>query len=224
MSESDVAVVCLSCDKYRWTWRTWHSYMQRNWFPELGWPLHLVTEYLEPQLEGVTVLKGGGGPWGLNTRRAVEQLSARTILVTLDDFWFNRQPELTLDVWRAFATISQEENCIVGVAPKCWSHPQDYKGTDKIFNGIPLEEQLSHHTWYASLQVAIWPRELFLETLIDDEDCWSFEVAGGRRLQSRGARRYSWECNWYHHTVGRGFLDPTYAAEVLQNGDTPRLA
>lgn len=220
-----VPVVVLSCDHNAWIWKACFDRYRQFWPSELGWPVYLVTEKTRPEITNVTTICGGGGTWSENTAAAIKQIDAPHVLVMLDDFWPHSATP-TAAVWQELYDLFQrflsERLSVLGVAPKCHVLPKAYGQTVAVIDSVPVEDLVPEETpWFAALQAAIWVKQDFEDILVPHETCWSFEPAGGQRLAAKGRRRFSWECNWYDHTVMSGHLHIQHLDYVRSFGDEP---
>ncbi len=201
---SDVSAVVASYDGCADIWPGCFGLMARFW-PDLPYPLHLISNHLVFSDRRVTTLRVGDDlSWSQTLARGLERVSSRYVLLILDDF-FLTAPVDTAFVKRLHAVMVAKGAAYLRLAPNpaadtpCADMPEI--GT--IGKGAPYR---------TSLQMAFWDRSALLGLLRSEESAWDFEIKGSRRSDAMTVP-FLGMCDGfaavpYRHVLRRGKLLP----------------
>ncbi len=201
---SDVSAVVASYDGSSDIWPGFFALMSRFW-PDLPYPLHLISNHLPFSDRRVTVLRVGDDlSWSQTVARGLERVSSRYVLLILDDF-FLTAPVDTARVLRLHAAMVAKGAAYLRLVPNpaadtpCADMPE----IGAIGKGAPYR---------TSLQMAFWDRSALLGLLRSEESAWDFEIKGSRRSDAMTepflGMRDGFAAIPYRHVLRRGKLLP----------------
>lgn len=200
---ADVAAIVASYDGCCDIWPGFFSLVSRFW-PDLPYPLYLISNHLTYTGEGVTALRVGDDlSWSETLARGLECIMSRYVLLILDDF-FLTAPVDTARVLRMHAAMVAKGAVYLRLAPNpaadrpCADMPEI--GT--INKGAPYR---------TSLQMAFWDRRVLLDLLRREESAWDFEVKGSLRSDALDEPFLGVSSDFavpYRHVLRRGRLLP----------------
>lgn len=173
-SPASVAVLVVSCDNYSDLWQPFFSLMQRFW-GDCPYPVYLLTNHLQPEFEGVGILRVGDDiSWSDNLRTAVEQLPHSHVFLMLEDLMLTAAIN-TPQVERVFQWALKNDVNYVRMNPTIRA--------DKPYN--ELVGVVSKGTIYrASVVMPLFKKSLLLQMLKKGENAWEFEYYGTERSDS----------------------------------------
>ncbi len=194
-----IALVVPSCDAYCDVWQTLFQALRRFW-PENTLPKYLITNYLSPVIEGVSVLNVGEDlSWSDNLSSALERITEDYIFLNMDDLILRERVEHDRFSAMARELVSRQGNYL-RVNP--WPRGIDIGDT---LNVIPAGE-----VYRASVVFAIFRKEVLKAILRAGESAWDFERYASVRSDRFGA--------WF---VGKQWL-LLYVNLVIQGKVDPR--
>lgn len=179
MAESDCAVLILSCDLYKDAWKPFFELFTRFW-KNAAYPVYLGNNTATFDFPGVQVVHAGAPVnWTEDTRRILQQIKERYVLVLLEDYFLTepvdqKQVQLCLDITK------KEDAVFTRMASFRADHFPMYA------YDIHPEHRLMGVTrktapFLVNLQAGIWNREDFIRLLNGNESPWDFETKGSER-------------------------------------------
>jgi len=210
IAAADLAIVVLSCDKYRDLWAPFFHCFQRFW-PDCPFPVYLFAN--QQRFEGapgiVTVLSGEDRDWSSSIKTCLQQLREEYVLVLFDDVFLSRQigPEQLAPL---LGWLAREKPSYLRF--------RDVPRPDERVNSEIGRYRES--TLYRTAVFAIWRRETFLALLTPGESAWQFEFNGLARAASDPAfyGTYCHDVIPYVHGVEKGKWVPAAHRWLRQIG------
>lgn len=172
----DLAVLVVSCDRYRDLWRPFFTLFDRFW-PDCPFNVFLGANFEVYESRGVETLRAGEDKsWCENLHVFLDQISATYVLLLLEDF-FLRHPVSTEAVFDCFQAMQDLDAACLRLYPL--PGPDEPLG-DRSDLGI-LHKNAPYRV---SAQPAIWKRVELISLLRDGESAWDFELNGTKRSQN----------------------------------------
>lgn len=173
--KDDLAILVLSCDKFRPVWRVFYALLFKYWPESRGHVFH-YSESLDPNIDGVTpILSGlGNSPenWSDGLLFALDGIDTPYVILMLEDFFLSRRVKAG-KIGEIFKIMLASPNigCFRLVPIPGADLPVDAE-TGKISPGAPYR---------ISTQVAIWEKEFLKSMVRRGESPWEFEHNGTER-------------------------------------------
>ncbi|HZC58207.1 MAG TPA: hypothetical protein VE396_19490 [Xanthobacteraceae bacterium] len=201
---SDVSAVVASYDGSADIWPGFFGLLSRFW-PDLPYPLYLVSNHLTFPDQRVTALRVGDDlSWSETLARGLERVASRYVLLILDDFFLTASVDTAL-VSRMHAAMGAKGAAYLRLVPNPAADTPcvDMPGIGTIDKGAPNR---------TSLQMAFWDRRVLLDLLRREESAWDFEIKGSRRSDAL-REPFLGVCQGfsavpYRHVLRRGKLLP----------------
>jgi hypothetical protein len=187
-----------SCDAYSDLWRPYFAVLDRYW-ADCPFPIALVTEAKRPEFKGVKALRLGQGlDWSSLMVRALDALSTRYVLLTLEDF-FLRETVDSARVLRLLEEVKKDSLNMLRLIPR----PGPPRGRLKTshYGLLPVNAP-----YRVSTQAAFWRVDVLRNLLVEGENAWQFEVNGSVRSHRYQGFASVWDAAlpYRHHAVERG--------------------
>ena len=201
IAAADLAIVVLSCDKYRDLWAPF-AHCFRTFWPDCPFSVYLFAN--QQRFEGapsiITVLSGEDRDWSSSIKSCLQQLREEYVLVFFDDV-FLCEPVTPARLAPLLGWLARE------------------KPTYLRFRDVPRpDERVSREigryreaTLYRTAVFAIWRREAFDALLTLGESAWQFEFNCLSRAAADPAfyGTYCPDVIPYRHGVEKGKWVPT---------------
>jgi hypothetical protein len=170
-SRSECAVLVVSCDNYRDTWRPFFELLKKNW-ADCPFPVYHLTNYLQLCPDDVrSICVGPDKSWSANVLTALREISEPYVLLLLDDLFVVRPVANTEVVGAIDWLIEKRGNHLrLNALPK-----PDRRVNSKIGEIAPGS------AYRVSTVTTVWKREILTQLLRKEESAWEFEIAGSRR-------------------------------------------
>jgi hypothetical protein len=193
--KQDLGIIVLSCDKYSDLWEPFFDLFFLHW-PDCPYDVYLASnklKYNDPRVN--SLLSGEDTDWSSGVRRCIQQIDHSYIMLFLDD---------------AFLTSKINTAKIQKLAQMAINEKADYLRLRPCPEpDIPYNELIGiiskDSPYRTSIFASIWPKETFLDLLVNGESAWAFEIKGSMR-SSKYDRFYStWDDFFsYIHVVENG--------------------
>ena len=199
-----VAVLVVSCDKYRDLWAPCFTLFFRYW-ADCPYPVYLLSnseKYPDTRVMPLTV--GRDRNWSSNLAYAMRKITNQLILVMMEDYLLDGPVDTSRILFLENYMKLRKAGCLrlfpsPGPDSTCPDNPQ----VGELRKGAPYR---------LSLQVAIWDKHTLLSLLRWGETAWDLEVLGSRRTNSLDAPFLSVQRNipaiTYRNAIIRGEWDP----------------
>lgn len=174
--DSAVAILVPSCDKYADLWQPFFSLLNLYW-PDCPYCIYLVSNYLEPKIEGVRTLKVGEDvSWSDSLCKALGMIKEDYVLLFLEDLFLSKHVNTASVLSVVTGAIESGANYI---------RLNPYPGPDvKITETIGLISPGS--IYRASTVMSVWKKSVLNSLLISGENAWQFEIDGSKRSDKYG--------------------------------------
>lgn len=176
---TDCAVLVLTCDRYSDAWMPFFELFRKYW-TDCPYPVYMGTNEKDFSFDGVKVVHSGKPEdWSTDTRRIVEQIPEKYILILLEDYFLLGNVDDTylrkcLDLTRSM------DAAFTRIASFRADHFPMY-----AFDPVPghpyMGKTREHVPFRINLQAAIWNKADLLALMKDGESPWEFEVNGSVR-------------------------------------------
>jgi len=178
LTYDNLSILVSSCDKYAACWGAFCHGLEKYW-PAHPNRLYFITNQLKAPC-GVSLKTGADRGWATNLLDALERVDTPFILYTQEDYWIRQPvPDLAIRDYLGYLIASQADYIRLYPAPG----PDDTWLVDERLGVIAAS---SHYR--ASLQMALWRKEVLKALLDPNESPWDFEVKGTRRSRTYGER------------------------------------
>ena len=173
IADQDIAVLVASCDRYSDVWQLFFKLFRKQW-PDCPHAVYLGSNTVGCAEPGVAnLLVGPDDGWGKGVKAMLERLTEPYVLLFLDDYFLLKPVE------RARLEAVKTASAQAGAAFVLLSSPlradrplPGHPGIGKLDPGAPYR---------ASLNVALWRRDILLSLLKPEENPWQFEIIASRR-------------------------------------------
>jgi hypothetical protein len=201
-----------SCDRYADLWSPYFMLWRRYW-PDCPFPVALITEELQPRIDGVRALAlGAGMDWSTLMLRALEAARTPYVLLTLEDFFLRRAVD-TGRILSLFEDVQRQDVRMLRLIPRPGP-------TEPIAVGAEYGAIAPDAPYRVSTQAAFWHVETLRSLLVPGESAWEFEWKGSARgaavpgffAVGKAALPYR------HHVIERGKWFPWEARRFQRLG------
>lgn len=171
MSEK-IAVVVLSCDKYKDLWPPFFELFFKNW-PDCPYDILLFSNEESYEDERVrTVLSGPDKDWSSSVKACLKQIDYEYILILFDDVFLIKKVD------------QQKFLGLIGYIDQYKPEYQKFTPDPKPDVRINKEIGKFHiNTHYRNGLMSIWKKQILIDMLIEGESAWAFETKGLERSQ-----------------------------------------
>ena len=181
-----MAMFVLSCDKYSPVWNDFFNLKDRFW-GDCKYPWYVVTESMDYERAGVTVIKCGKGlDLAGRLKKAALSVDAEYISIFLEDYFIDSKVDNGV-VDSLLQLMDEKKITTINVS-------EVFKWIINQRNKQYLREHLiivpPHLRYGISTEATIWRKDFLLE-ILGDEDCsaWKFEVDRSREAASPNGLR-----------------------------------
>lgn len=198
---SNLAVVIHTWDGYSFLWQGWYYYFKKHWDFNLPIKVYFLNEELDVDFTGVTNIKSGKGEWSGRLKKGLQSIEEENIIYIQEDFWLKKMPDLK-HFYAAFKHLDMDVLKL---------HPIDNFVT--AFRAFRIDDKkyrkIARRSGYLiSHQASIWKKEFFIQVLKDNEDPWTNELEGTKRLRllSTPLNIFTANLDWYNEVCRQGKL------------------
>lgn len=183
MKNTDMSILVLSCDKYKYAWDDFFNLRDKFW-PDCPYPWYVVTESADYNRDRVKVIHCGSNlNWTGRFKFAAKETGSKYVAVYLEDFFIearidNQQISLLLKL------MDEKEVSMINVGDVFkWITQQPQ--TERLNENLIVIPK--HLRYGISASLSIW-RTSFLLDYLGDEDCsaWDFEMNACKQADSEG--------------------------------------
>lgn len=205
---SKIAVVVLSCDKYKDLWPPFFELLFKNW-PDCPYDVLLFANEVSYDDRRVkTILSGPDKDWSSSVKACLKQIDYEYLLILFDDVFLIKK-------------VDQERlNKLVG-------YIEQYKPDYQKFTPVPkpderINKEIGKYlptTHYRNGLMSIWKRDILIEMLQEGESAWAFEIKGLERSKKYENFFGSYD-EYFHflHGVEKGMWYRKAAKELQSMG------
>jgi hypothetical protein len=187
-----------SCDNYSDLWAPYFSLLKKHW-PDVPFPVALITEEKRPDIPGVRPLCVGGNlDWSTRLKRSIDAVGTPYVLLTLEDF-FIRRPVDSARILSLFDEMKKQQLRMLRLIPRPgptgpFERNREY---GPIAPGTPFS---------VSTQAAFWNVDTLRRLIVPGESIWAFELNGTMRNTDQDGFAAVWQpaLPYRHHVVERG--------------------
>lgn len=170
---SDIAVLVVSCDKYKDLWKPFFTLFFRYWH-NCPYPVYLGSNHLtyaDSRIKAITV--GDDRDWSSGFRKMLEQIPHPYVILLLEDYLLKQQVDSDrIQSLAAYMKFKKAGVLRLFPCPGPDIPCADNTEVGEIRNGAEYR---------LSLQAAIWDKQVLLSLLREGESPWQLEVLGSKR-------------------------------------------
>ena len=178
----DIAVLVLSCDKYRDAWAPFFDLFHKFW-NACPYPVYLGTNEASFERENVKVIHTGKpADWSTDTRKILSHIPEKYIILLLEDYFLLDRVD---QEWLKECIDFTEKNnaAFMRIASFRKDHEPMY-----AFDAATYQKRFGitrlDAPFRVNLQAGIWNKDDLLALLQDGESPWQFEVNGSIRSRA----------------------------------------
>ena len=209
MQNTDIAIVILSCDKFKVTWEPCFNHLFNAW-PECPYPVYLLNSFIPSNDERIKdLLVGEDLNWSETLKKGLLKIKEKRIFFIFDDSFITRfnheEVKLIFNL-----TI---ENDLDSVALRKRVFDSGKRFNDKIYKINPTAKYRN------SLFLNLIKKDLLLSLLKSGENAWQFEKDGNKRNKSFDFYSvYNSKLVTYKHGIVKGKWLPNTYTYLKNNG------
>ena len=190
-----IPVVLHTMDSYSEFWNPWYYFLKKN-VTNHG-PIYFLSEEKEPDfIDDITHIKTGKGEWGYRLLNGLNMIDGSLIFYMQEDFWVTKNIEFT-DNWLSMFKKDKMDCLRISKISKWYD-------LDNKLDGLYKFKQNSNYT--LSHQFSLWNKDFLMSYVLPDENPWSNELKGSKRINKNEHNIYLYENEFYTPVVRKGVL------------------
>tara|TARA_B110001450_G_scaffold2217_1_gene2516 strand:+ start:8484 stop:9230 length:747 start_codon:yes stop_codon:yes gene_type:complete len=216
MQNTDIAIVILSCDKFKVTWKPCFDHLFNVW-PDCSYPVYLLNNFIPSKDERVkNLLVGEDLNWSDTLKKGLLKIKEKRIFFIFDDSFIT---EFNLEEVKLIFMIAIE-NDLDSVVLRKRVFDSGKRFNENIYKINPTAKYRN------SLFLNLIKKDLLLGLLKSGENAWQFEKDGNKRNEKFDFYSvYNSKLVTYEHGIVKGkWLPKTYIylknKGYLLNGNT----
>lgn len=209
MQNTDIAIVILSCDKFKVTWKPCFDHLFNAW-PDCPYPVYLLNSYIPSNDERVIdLLVGEDLNWSDTLKKGLLKIKEKRVFFIFDDSFITRINIEEVELVFKMAI----DNDLDSVALRKRVFDSGKRFNEKIYKINPTAKYRN------SLFLNLIKKELLLSLLKSGENAWQFEKDGNKRNQKLNFYSvYSPKLVAYEHGIVKGKWLPNTYNYLKNNG------
>jgi hypothetical protein len=209
MKINDVAIVILSCDKFKVTWEPCIDHFFNAW-PDCQYPVYLLNNYVSSEDNRVNdLLVGEDNNWSDTLKKGLLKIQQQRIFFIYDDSFITK---FYLEDIKLIFNIAIQ-NDLPSVALRKRKYDKGEQFNEKLY-------KLGQTTKYRnSLYLNLFKKDLLLSLLKSGENAWQFEKDGNNRSKIFDFYSvYETELASAYHGIVKGKCLPETYHYLKENG------
>ena len=209
MQNTDIAIVILSCDKFKVTWEPCFNHLFNAW-PDCPYPVYLLNSFIPSNDERIKdLLVGEDLNWSDTLKKGLLKIKEKRIFFIFDDSFITR---FNLEEVKLIFNLTIE-NDLDSVALRKRVFDSGKRFNDKIYKIHPTAKYRN------SLFLNLIKKDLLLSLLKSGENAWQFEKDGNKRNKSFDFYSvYNSKLVTYEHGIVKGKWLPNTYKYLKNNG------
>lgn len=209
MQNTDIAIVILSCDKFKVTWKPCFDHLFNAW-PDCPYPVYLLNNFTHSKDERVKdLLVGEDLNWSDTLKKGLLKIKEKRIFFIFDDSFITR---FNLEEVKSIFNLTIE-NDLDSVALRKRVFDSGKRFNDKIYK---INSTAKYRN---SLFLNLIKKDLLLSLLKSGENAWQFEKDGNKRNKSFNFYSvYNSKLVTYKHGIVKGKWLPNTYIYLKKNG------
>ena len=209
MHNYDIAIVILSCDKFKVTWRPCFDHLFNAW-PDCPYSVYLLNNFTPSNDERIKdLLVGEDLNWSDTLKKGLLKIKEKRIFFIFDDSFITR---FNLEEVKLIFNLTIE-NDLDSVALRKRVFDSGKRFNDKIYKINPTAKYRN------SLFLNLIKKDLLLSLLKSGENAWQFEKDGNKRNKSFDFYSvYNSKLVTYEHGIVKGKWLPNTYKYLKNNG------
>lgn len=203
-----IAVVVLSCDKYKDLWPPFFQCFFKYW-PDCPYELFLFSNeevYFDKKVK--TILSGPDKDWSSSVKTCLNQIDHEYVLILFDDVFLME----SVDQFKVENLIKLIEQF----------KPEYQKFTPVPKPDVRINKTIGKYlptTHYRNGLMSIWKRSVLIDMLVEGESAWAFEMNGLKRTSKyENFFGVYEECFNFLHGVEKGYWYKKAVKKLQDNG------
>lgn len=175
---SEIAVLVLSCDKYKDLWDPFFDFFFKYW-TDCPYNVYLASNKIKYERQGVTSLLAGElTNWSNETSIILNQIKEEYVIVILEDYFIYKTVNI-LQLDKCYKFLKENNGLFFQLAIFPTDHREwwDYD----ITNDKEIGKIKKNQTYRINLQIGIWSKTGMLHVIKEGESPWEFEIEGSKR-------------------------------------------
>lgn len=170
-NNNDLAIVILSCDKYKDLWDLYFAFFHKYW-KDCPYPIYLVSNFEKYEDKRIiNICVGDDVSWSNNLKIAIEKVKERNVLLLLDDVFLNK----AVDTQKVNSLIDQFTLLNANYLKLIPMPKPDVRINEEL-------GEINKGSLYRSTAVfTIWNKDTLQKILVPSENAWQFEEFGSIR-------------------------------------------
>ena len=207
--KSEIAIVILSCDKFKITWKPCIDYFFNTW-TNCPYPVYLLNNFIESKDERVQdLLVGEDLNWSDTLKKGLLKIDQRRVFFIFDDSFITKFD--LKEVKLIFETSIK--NDLDSVTLRKNPFGKGVKYNDRLYKIKPTAKYRN------SLFLNLFKKEVLLGLLKNGENAWQFEKDGNERSKNIDFYSvYSSKLATFHHGIVKGRWIPKTKKHLLKSG------
>ena len=198
-----LAVVINTTDKYSHIWDSWYYHFKKHW--TLNLPVYFLNEKKDITFPftQIKVDIPEKNLWTKKLRESVAQIPEGHLLILLEDLFLTdgfKSGELEF-VYDFFLRVQADALRI---------QPESRYATTMLTRLTEFSKLTQDSQYLIAHTPNIWKKDFLLECIKVDEDPWSNEKKGTKRIQNKGYNIYHYEKDWFVNVLRKGKVVPKY--------------
>jgi hypothetical protein len=195
MKITEIPIVLHSMDSYYKFWNPWF-YLFKLHCKNHG-PIIFLSEDRQPDfVNDVTHIKTGSGEWGERLLFALNKIDSELVFYMQEDFWCIKDYELTDEILEMFYHYNMDQLHIKENTPLI--------SVKHIKNNLYKLDRNSDYT--QNHQFGLWKKRKLIENVFPNENPWTNEIEGTKRLNQTNHNVYLLDQKWYVSVSRKGEL------------------
>lgn len=167
------AILISSCDSFSDCWKPYYHGLFKYW-ADCPYDVFIVTNYKDSGDKSVRAIRVGDDKgWSHNTFEALKLIAAPYVIYTHEDFWIKRDVA-SRAIAEYIAFMADDKADYIRLFP-CPEPSYECEWDKRL--GVLANDA----AYRASLQVALWRKQIFLDLIREGENPWQFEIQGSVR-------------------------------------------
>lgn len=164
---NELAVVVLSCDKYKDAWHPFYHFFKKFW-SDCPFPVYHISETIEPKVDfKINFIPVNHSSWSFRLLASLDKIQSNYILVLLEDY-FLLKPVDNKRMEKCIEILKKENAGCLRIFP-CPGPNGSFKNYEDV-GWIDLKENNALNS-----QATIWDKNILKDLLNENESVWQFE-------------------------------------------------
>ena len=209
MKSKNIAIVILSCDKFKVTWKPCIDHFFNAW-SNCPYPVYLLNNLIESEDKRITdLMVGEDFNWSNSLKEGLLKIKQERLFFIFDDSFLTKIDLKELKI--IFKTSIENDLKSVTLRKNPFGRGEKYD--ERLYKIKPNAKYRN------ALFLNLIKKEVLLNLLKDGENAWEFEKEGNERSENIDFHSvYSTKLVSYHHGIVKGKWLPKTKNHLLKKG------